>query len=207
MTSYSNLPFSGSLDMNSINSVFGRGNDLGSYRGTTRSISGQLNSWGAFPVSNIKFSSFYGTTPGYTFPYFYQIYSGYQNGWGGFESCAGAGYDNLYFTIDSYQGILVHADTWYADYNSGTGGNYVIASKGTLFDPDGYPIDGANGYSGVVFSSGRDSLSFKCYMHWDGATCTVQIYGSCKDFNEPAGVSPREFLNQSINYTIANGNY
>lgn len=55
------LPGSGSLAMSTINGLFGRGNDLNAYRGTTYYTS--TTGPNTFPSTPISFSNFYNTGP------------------------------------------------------------------------------------------------------------------------------------------------
>ena len=53
------LPSSGALSMSAINAEFGRGNNLGSYRGTQWYTA--AGGSGTFPSGAISFNNFYGT--------------------------------------------------------------------------------------------------------------------------------------------------
>lgn len=145
------LPSSGTLTINQINNEFGRGLNLGAYRGTTWYTDG--GSSGTFTSTNLGFNQFYGKRV--DAPYRFGTGSGSFSNYGTYGYVfvyvnSGQPYANFkiyitYTTSGQPVGGLVISGT--LDSGGNFANSYYIIGTGPETDPYWYPAPKTNGFT------------------------------------------------------------
>jgi hypothetical protein len=195
------LPGSGAISIGDINGVFGRGNDLNSYRGTSyyTSSAGPYN----FPSGAISMSDFYGTGPSANFTFAFN--NGNNFNVQAYASTTVSSSDIRINTDGSISLYTVTADSesltgptaWGTPSTGGVGSSYefrVIISTVNIYEYHGSFVVAGTAYTGAATTSWY-SLSSNQLM-----TCT-----SGYAYTESFGTI--EIRNTSTLTTISRGYY
>lgn len=142
------LPASGALSMSQINTEFGRGNNLNSYRGTTYSTATGSTT---FPAGTISFSNFYGTANPANVGITWQRGTQLNSIWGGTGAAGGAvsvAHNGSVFLAGGNQGVTV------------AGSKFLTSSNGVTWTDRTTALNTVSGSRTPVYVGGGAGVSF-----------------------------------------------
>jgi hypothetical protein len=156
------LQSSGAISISDINSVFGRGNNLNAYRGTTYYTVAGGGTASSFSGGAISMNSFYGTGPSpnrvaISYTYSYDVANAYLNVSRISGYSAGLSDITVYVNAGVYLYALTNGDNGLNLYGANTGDTVYLVNNGYILGGGG--VGGQGGSNTVNGGSGGNGSS------------------------------------------------